>query len=109
MPGGDGVHDGVLGEVRRPRHLQRGEDVFTNHGFERQPHDRGDDMPQDVEAGVAVRECVPRRDELRRAGHLRDDLREGVIAAPGIAEVVAHEPAVVRDEVAEGERRSVGL
>ena len=79
------------------------EQPLAHHGVPHLAGDHFDDATEDREAGVAVRHRRPERVGLAERGAGLDVAFEAVIATAEVGEVVAVDPARVRQQVAQGD------
>ena len=64
-----------------------------------------DQSSEHAEGGVVVGEQLTGREHLRKLGDVLEVLLDGIVAAAGVGEDVALEPAHVAEEMARGDRR----
>jgi hypothetical protein len=102
------VDDRLVGEGDRVLQAQGREDPLAQGVLERRPEEHLDDATQQREAAVAVAPDQPGGSDLRQVGAPGDVPREGVVAPPGVGEVVAVEAAGVGEQVA-GRDRVAGV
>ena len=105
MANGEAVGDELVGPVAEEEHVQaeRLDDEVAQGGLERLAGGDLKDAADDVKAGVAVRVDLAEGRDLLEAVEAGDDLLKGVVAGPGVFEVVSGPAGGVGEEMAEGE------